>query len=188
MRAVVVAGVAVVLLLAACGVRQAAPASPASATSATSRPTNTLAATASPRPPTETPPALTETLAASPAASASAEPAPASTASPTPDPALAAILSYLDARARADVSSVTGLSCTAWRSQAVTEAISFRSMNAKMQNVLCTVAGSDGPYTLVSCAGKIITTYGAETREWDLSTFTYRATVEAGVWKMCGYH
>jgi hypothetical protein len=61
-------------------------------------------------------------------------------------------------------------------------------MNAKLEDVACTVAGSDGPYTLVSCGGKIVTTYGGESREWDLSALVYQTTPEDGRWKMCGYH
>jgi hypothetical protein len=113
---------------------------------------------------------------------------PASTATPTPDPALAVIYSYLDARARANVSDVTALACAAWQGQAATEAVSFRSMQAKLQDVVCTVNGVSGAYTLVGCGGKIITTYGTETREWDLSNFIYQAVIEDGQWKMCGYN
>jgi hypothetical protein len=100
---------------------------------------------------------------------------------------LGAILNYLEARAAADVARVTDLSCAAWKGQAVTEAVSFRSMNAKLQDVSCQVAGSAAGFTLVSCDGKIITTYGPEAREWDLSTLIYQAAPEEGEWKMCGY-
>jgi hypothetical protein len=112
----------------------------------------------------------------------------AATASPTPDPALTAIYDYLDARARADVEDARALACQAWQGQAATEAVSFRSMQAKLEGILCTVNGVSGPYTLVGCTGKIITTYGTETREWDQSNFVYQAVEEEGVWKMCGYN
>ncbi|MCC6192693.1 MAG: hypothetical protein IT318_27030 [Anaerolineales bacterium] len=154
-------------------------------------------------PPTATrlPASLTSAAAAGPSATEPPRPspsptltlapagtlAPASTLAPTADPALAAILSYLEARAAADVTRVTDLSCTAWKPQAVTEAVSFRSMNAKLQDVACQVTGTDGDFTLVRCDGKIITTYGPEAREWDLSTLLYQALPEAGEWKMCGY-
>lgn len=150
--------------------------------------------------PTQTPPPPTATVTALPAtvASTATQPAatraatetapPASTATPTPDPALEAIYSYLDARARADVADVTALACQAFQGQAATEAVSFRSMQAKLEGVVCAVSGVSGPYTLVGCGGKIITTYGTETREWDLSTFVYQAIAEDGAWKMCGYN
>jgi hypothetical protein len=40
----------------------------------------------------------------------------------------------------------------------------------------------------VGCTGKMVTTYGTETRDWDLSSFVYQTLPEDGVWKMCGYH
>jgi hypothetical protein len=84
--------------------------------------------------------------------------------SPTADPALAVIYSYLDARAQANVADVTALVCRAFQGQAATEAVSFRSMQATLQDVVCAVSGVSGPYTLVGCQGKIITKYGTETR------------------------
>jgi hypothetical protein len=101
---------------------------------------------------------------------------------------VAAVLAYLDARAQANVTAVTNLSCKTWKSRAVTEAVSFRSMNAKLVGVICQVNGSAGSFTLVGCGGKMVTTYGTETRDWDLSPFVYQVTAEDGQWKMCGYH
>jgi hypothetical protein len=106
----------------------------------------------------------------------------------TPHPAVTAILAYLQARARTDIAAAADLSCKAWKPQAVTEAISFRSMSARLVGVTCEVTGSAGGFTLVGCRGKIVTTYGGESRDWDLSTFVYQMTTEDGQWKMCGYH
>ena len=148
--------------------------------------TAVLADTATPKP-SPLPP--TADVVASPTAkpAATVEPTAPPTA-PTADPALQAIFTYLEARAMADVAQVTDLSCAAWKPQAVTEAISFRSMNARLEGVTCAVSGADGGFTLVTCGGKIITTYGGETREWGLQNFVYQATLEGGAWKMCGYH
>jgi hypothetical protein len=109
------------------------------------------------------------------------------TATPTPDPAVEIIYRYLEARAAADVELTTALSCPAWKPQAVTEAISFRSMNAELQGVSCEATGAADGFSLVACQGTMLTTYGPDTREWDLSNQTYRAAPEAGEWKMCGY-
>jgi hypothetical protein len=153
----------------------------------------TLTPLPSPVPPSPTPPPAASPTAPTATAAATAT-APAAAASPrpsptaTPDPALSTILDYLEARAAADVTRVTDLSCAAWKPQAVTEAVSFRSMNARLQDAVCRVAGTDGAFTLVTCDGKIITTYGPESREWDLSTLIYQAAPEDGQWKMCGYH
>jgi hypothetical protein len=150
-----------------------------------------IVATRTPPAPTATTPAATAEPSAT-VAPASPTRAPDSTAAPTAsataDPALAAIYNYLEARARADGAEVTALACQAWQGQAATEAVSFRSMQARLEGVVCTVNGVSGPYTLVGCTGKIITTYGTETREWDQSSFVYQAVAEDGEWKMCGYN
>ncbi len=53
----------------------------------------------------------------------------------------AAMLKYLQARVAADRDAIRGLSCAAWEGQAVMQADSFRSMNAKLDNVTCTKSG-----------------------------------------------
>src|SRR5258706_5715150 len=136
------------LLLAACGTGQTAVVPPATATSAP--------ASASPVVPAVTGAASTSTAAPAVAAATAAptilaptNTAPASTVQPTgpaatatPDPAVAAVLAYLDARAQANVTAVTNLSCKTWKSKAVTEAVSFRSMKARLVEVNCLVHGS----------------------------------------------
>jgi hypothetical protein len=174
------------------GALVAASATISSATS-TSVPTqdpataSSVASTFMPRlePATATPTVLAATGTA-PAATATA--ASGADLSGTPHPAVTAILAYLQARARTDVAAATALSCKAWRPQAVTETVSFRSMNAKLVQVVCQVTGSAGGFTLVGCRGKMVTTYGGESRDWDLSPFVYQMTTENGQWKMCGYH
>jgi hypothetical protein len=154
------------------------PTTPAAAPTAmaTSAPLPTAAATAAP----------TDATSANATSAVTASAAPAGTA--MPDPAVSAVLAYLDARARASVTDVTALSCKTWKPKAVTEAVSFRSMNAKLVGVTCQVNGSAGSYTLVGCGGKMVTTYGTESRDWDLSAFVYQVIAEDGQWKMCGYH
>ncbi len=80
------------------------------------------------------------------------------------------------------------LSCSNWQSGAATEVTSFASMNAELDEVTCSVSGTEGGFTLVSCGGEMVTTYGGESRVWDMSRFVYQVTQEAGQWKMCGYH
>ena len=185
---------ALALLLAACGVSQTVVAPAASSTSAPAI-ASPAAPTATAVPPTGTAAPTLAPATASPAALAATVTAPVAsvepagpTATATPDPAVTTVLAYLDARVRTDVAAATGLSCKAWKSKAVTEVTSFRSMNAKLVGVTCQLNGSAGSFTLVGCGGKMVTTYGTETKDWDLSTFVYQVTAEDGQWKMCGYH
>jgi hypothetical protein len=93
--------------------------------------------------------------------------------------------SYLKARVDSDADKLRNLSCPEWEAQAMLQADSFRSMNARLEGMSCRKNGEDGKYTLVSCDGKIVTTYAnGETREWELGT--YRLVEDDGEWKMCG--
>jgi len=182
------------LLLSACAASQTTVAPAITLTSAPVS-TSTAAPSATVMPPTSTEAPSVEAATAAAAAAATVAPTQAATLPPagptataTTDPAVAAVLAYLDARVRTDVSAATDLSCKTWKSKAVTEVTSFRSMNAKLVGVTCQVNGSSGSFTLVGCGGKMVTTYGTETRDWDLSTFVYQVVAEDGQWKMCGYH
>ena len=164
--------------------------SPATPT-ATPAPSATVPPTAPPplpSPPLTTVPTLS--ASATPAPLPSNTPAPQATVlpSPTPDLAAQAIFKYLEARAKTDLDATLALSCAAWDSQAAVEVTSFRSMNAVLEGGTCAANRQAGDFTLVSCGGKMITTYGGESREWDLSSFVYQAALDDGQWTMCGYH
>jgi len=105
------------------------------------------------------------------------------------DPAAAAtaIEGYLAARVDSNVDAMTRLSCLDWEAQAQVEAASFAAMDAQLDGVSCTVTGADGDYTLVSCQGQIVTTYQGESRTWSVSDHPYRALLDDGEWRMCGY-
>ena len=92
--------------------------------------------------------------------------------------------SYLKARVESNADELRSLACAEWESQAALQADSFRSMDARLEDLACTTGDEDGDYTLVSCDGRIVTTYNGETREWELGT--YRLLQEDGEWKMCG--
>lgn len=95
-----------------------------------------------------------------------------------------AIEDYLQARVEGNADTLRLLSCADWEGQAAIQAQSFRSMNAELEGVSCRADGTDGDYTLVTCEGKIVTSYNGETRDWPLGT--YRTIEEGGEWRMCG--
>jgi hypothetical protein len=99
----------------------------------------------------------------------------------------AAIEAYLAARAESNVDQMTLLSCPAWEGQARVEAASFEAMDARLDGVSCTAGSAEGDESLVSCTGQIVTTYQGETREWSVAEHPFRAVMEAGEWRMCGY-
>ncbi len=99
-----------------------------------------------------------------------------------------AVQRYLEALVAGDAVRAINLSCADWEEQARTEAASFEAVDVRLEDVSCSEAGVDGPYTLVTCRGRILAVYGGEQQELTLEGRTYRALQEAGDWKMCGYH
>jgi hypothetical protein len=112
----------------------------------------------------------------------------AACASPPAGTAADAVQNYLQARVDKNVDAMIGLSCPDWEAPARVEAASFASMNAVLDNVACTDAGTDGDAALVTCSGQIVTTYNGEQREWPLEDFTYKVVEDGGEWRMCGYN
>ena len=98
-----------------------------------------------------------------------------------------AIEGYLNAMVAKDGTKAASLACSVWEAQAQTEAESFSGVTAQLQDMACQVTGKDGSTTLVSCTGKIVTSYNGENSELDLTGRTYKVVQEDGEWRMCGY-
>ena len=63
---------------------------------------------------------------------------------------------------------------------------SFQAVETRLEGLTCSETGQDGDFTLVQCEGKILTTYGEEQREFDLSTRTLEMFQQDSVWLVCG--
>jgi hypothetical protein len=109
--------------------------------------------------------------------------------SSAPDASSAAknVETYLQARTKSNVEQMISLSCSAWEPTARIEATSFQSMEAKLDGVACTTAGSEGSSATVMCTGKIVTSYNGESRDWRLDQRPFVSALEGGEWRMCGY-
>jgi hypothetical protein len=101
--------------------------------------------------------------------------------------AASAIEAYINARGTSSVADLQALSCKAWESGAQTESDSFKSLKAQITGLACAQTGTDGQYALITCKGTMTTTYNGESRNRDLSTRGFKAVMENGSWKMCGY-
>jgi hypothetical protein len=98
-----------------------------------------------------------------------------------------AIEGYIQALTDKDVVGATGASCLEWEEAAYAEASSFEAVEVSLEGLDCSSSGSDGEFSLVRCEGKIVANYGGELQDIELSLRTYRALIEQGEWKMCGY-
>jgi hypothetical protein len=101
--------------------------------------------------------------------------------------ATVAIESYLKALEDKDLNQMINLSCTEWESQAKLEYDSFAAVDVTLEEVHCQENGGQNEYTLVSCTGRIIASYGAEDLVIELSERGIKAVQQGGEWRMCGY-
>ena len=90
---------------------------------------------------------------------------------------------YVQAQVKGDANAMIALSCAAWEPQARLAADSIKSRNPKLEGLSCKDAGADGAATLVACTGKIITSYGGESREVNLAERAFKL-VDG---KVCGF-
>ena len=102
------------------------------------------------------------------------------------DPAKATF-EYLKALSEKDKTKVIAFSCKAWEEQASLEVDALLSVGAALNNVQCTVTGTDGDFQLVKCSGMLDLTYSDEIRSIDLSSQVYSMGLEDGQWRVCSY-
>lgn len=97
------------------------------------------------------------------------------------DPA-ASVESYLQAKAEGDADSIRQLLCSEMESVLERETRTFESVSdVRIEGMACQRTGDSD---VVTCAGKIVATYGAEDTEFPLAS--YRVVEEDGEWKWCG--
>jgi hypothetical protein len=86
---------------------------------------------------------------------------------------------YLEAKISGDRDTLGQLLCSEMETDLAREAVSFASVEARLEGVSCTANGD-----IVICEGTIVATYGTEDREFPLSS--YRVVQEDGEWRWCG--
>jgi hypothetical protein len=102
------------------------------------------------------------------------------------DSAGKAVEDYLNVLVTKDENRLPSLVCGDWESDALMELDSLQAVTARLEDVSCKQTGSDGDTALVSCSGKLVTTYNNEDQEIDLSTQTYQVVQQGGDWLVCG--
>jgi hypothetical protein len=89
---------------------------------------------------------------------------------------------YLQAKAEGDAGTVRQLLCSEMEGLLERESRTFESVSdVRIEGMACQQVGDSD---VVSCAGKIVATYGAEDTEFPLAS--YRVVEEDGEWKWCG--
>ena len=89
---------------------------------------------------------------------------------------------YLQAKAEGDGDTIRQLLCSEMEGLLERESRTFESVSdVRIEGMACQRAGEGD---VVSCAGKIVATYGAEDTEFPLAS--YRVVEDDGEWKWCG--
>ncbi len=101
--------------------------------------------------------------------------------------AATAVQAYLDGLVNKDADQVINVSCLDWENDAQAEIDSFMTVDAVLEDVTCQESGSEGDFTLVTCTGNIVFSYGDENQYLGLEGQTYLTLQEGGEWRMCGY-
>ncbi|MBI5957590.1 MAG: hypothetical protein HY866_02575 [Chloroflexi bacterium] len=97
------------------------------------------------------------------------------------------IENYLKTKVKGDADKLASLSCKEYEAQALLDAASFESVNARIDKLTCKETGKQDKFTLISCEGTLVIQYrGEDPREQNLSGTTYLAIKEDDEWKMCG--
>ena len=104
-----------------------------------------------------------------------------------PNQAINAAENYLQALVKKDANHMINLSCAAWEEQAKLEYDSFAAVELTLKDLSCQETGQEGEYTLVTCSGAIVASYGAEDLVLELAERPFKMVNEGGEWRMCGY-
>lgn len=95
------------------------------------------------------------------------------------------VLDYIEAKVASDENGITNLICSEMEADIQREVSSLASVSPELSEAAsCAVDGEADGYTMVTCDGEIVATYGTEIRELPLGT--YRAVEEDGEWRWCG--
>jgi hypothetical protein len=99
-----------------------------------------------------------------------------------------AVEDYFNALAAKDENRLPSLVCGDWEQDAMMQLDSLQAVTARLENVSCKQTGTEDDTALVSCTGKLITTYNNENQDIDLSTQTYQVVQQGDDWLVCGTH
>ncbi|MEX1248964.1 MAG: hypothetical protein WEA61_10835 [Anaerolineales bacterium] len=105
----------------------------------------------------------------------------------TTSPAIEALEDHLNALVEKDEATLTMLSCADWEANALLELDSFQAVETRLEGLSCRENVADDGSVTVACEGVIVTSYGGEMQEFDLSERTYKMVEQGGDWLVCGY-
>lgn len=106
---------------------------------------------------------------------------------PTQTPASTAVENYLQALSNKDEDALRASICPEYAFEALVEFDALAQVQTELKDVACQQSGEDETSTYVTCTGSIVSNYGSELFNYDLTGRTYNVIQNEGNWLVCGY-
>jgi len=106
---------------------------------------------------------------------------------PTQTPASMIVESYLQALADKDEARMLARICPAYEFDALLEFDALAQVQTELKDVSCQQVGGEDGAALVRCSGSIVSNYGSELFNYDLTGRTYTVIQNGESWLVCGY-
>ncbi len=105
----------------------------------------------------------------------------------TQTPASMTVENYLQALADKDEPLMLAHICADYEFDALLELDALAQVETELKDVSCQQVDADDNAALVTCTGSIVSNYGSELFNYDLSGRTYRVIQDGENWLVCGY-
>jgi hypothetical protein len=110
-----------------------------------------------------------------------------SACTPTQTPASQAVQDYLQTLSDKDEQSLLTRICPDYEFDALVEFDALAQVETKLKDVSCQQVESNADGAKVTCTGSIISNYGSEIFNYDLTGRIYNVIPDGENWLVCGY-
>jgi hypothetical protein len=106
---------------------------------------------------------------------------------PAQTPASAAVEDYLQMLSDKNEQALLAAICTEYEFDALVELDALAQVQTELKDVACQQVDSDAASAKVTCTGSIISNYGSELFNYDLTGRVYTVISDGEKWLVCGY-
>lgn len=110
-----------------------------------------------------------------------------SACAPTQTPASAAVENYLQMLSDKNEEALLAAICPGYEFDALVEFDALAQVQTELKDVACQQVESNADEAKVTCTGSIISNYGSEIFNYDLTGRTYNVIADGEKWLVCGY-
>jgi hypothetical protein len=110
-----------------------------------------------------------------------------SACAPAQTPASAAVENYLQMLSDKNEGGLLANICPGYEFDALVEFDALAQVQTELKDVACQQVDSNADEAQVTCTGSIISNYGSEIFNYDLTGRTYNVIADGEKWLVCGY-